>query len=81
MFGQSRVTCAICRIQVRRKEALRGYDRKDVAVCRTCYEQWDRAGGTCAGCQTPVRGAQEVGVFLDRRAFGHADCGAVRLTR
>jgi len=81
MFGWSKVTCAICKGQVPRKEALRGRDRKDVAICQICYEQWYRAGGKCAGCQTPVRGAQEVGVFPDRSAIGHADCGAVWLTR
>jgi hypothetical protein len=56
MFGQRKVTCAICRVQVLRKEALRGYDRKDVAICRTCHEQWDRAGGSAQGAR-PRSGA------------------------
>jgi len=81
MFGWGKVTCAICKVQVPRKEALRSRDRKDVSACQTCYEQWDRAGAKCVACQTPVRGAQEVGVFLDRHTLGHADCGAVLLTR
>lgn len=80
MFGWGKVTCVFCNAQVSRKEALRGKDRKDVAVCEACYEHWYRDGRTCAACQAPVRVSQEVGVFLDRRALGHADCGSVRLT-
>lgn len=81
MFGWGKVTCAFCKVQVPKKGVLLGYDRKGVAVCQACYEQWYRAGRKCAACEAPVRGAQEIGVFLDRHAFGHVDCGAVRLTR
>ncbi len=80
MFEWGIVTCAFCNVQVPRKRALRGSDRKDVVICETCYVQWSGAGRKCATCQTLVRDSQEVGVFLDRHAFGHANCGAVRLT-
>lgn len=80
MFGWGKVTCVLCNVQGPRKGALRSIDRKDVAVCQACYEHWYRDGRTCVACRTPVRVTQEVGVFLDRHAFGHADCGSVRLT-
>ena len=32
-----------------------------------------------ASTLAPVRGARDVGVLLDRYAFGHADCGGVQL--
>lgn len=37
------------------------------------YEQWEQAGRRCAGCDAPVRGGQEVGVFfmlLSSRSHG-----------
>ncbi len=81
MFGWSKVTCVLCKVQVPRKRALRGIDRKDVAVCQACYEQWYRNGRKCAACQDLVRIAQAPGFFLDREALGHADCGSILLTR
>lgn len=80
MFGLGKVTCIVCRGQVSGKQALCGRHRKDIGVCRTCYDSWERSGRSCADCRYPVQGAQEVGVFPDRLAFGHADCGAVWLT-
>jgi len=79
MFGLGKITCAICHGQVSEEHALRGRHRRDVGACRACYEQWERSGSSCADCHLPVRGAQEFGVFADRRSFGHADCGAVWL--
>lgn len=80
MFGWGKVTCAFCHTEVPRGKALRSSERKDVAICEACYLQWSRDGRKCAACQTLVRDAQKVGVFLDRHTFGHADCGSVPLT-
>jgi hypothetical protein len=77
MFGLGKFACAVCGSQVSAGQVLRGRHRKDVGVCRACYDAWDRSGRTCIDCHSPVRGAQEIGVFPDRHAFGHADCGAV----
>jgi predicted amidophosphoribosyltransferase len=79
MFGLSKVTCIVCRHEVSGNDAVRGRHRREIGVCRTCYDDWERSGRSCADCRVPVRGAQEVGVFPDRHAFGHADCGAVWL--
>ncbi len=79
MFGFREATCVLCKHRVRAREVLRGHAAKGVTVCRVCYEQWEDAGRRCAGCDAPVRGGQEVGVFMDRQGFGHADCGAVWL--
>jgi predicted amidophosphoribosyltransferase len=64
-----------------KREALRLQGRDDIAVCLACRERWERAGSVCALCHAPVRGARDVGVLLDRHAFGHADCGGVQLAR
>jgi hypothetical protein len=82
MFGFGKVTCVFCDHRVPVKEALRGRDSKDVAICAACYERWQRDGRTCAACKTAVQGPQEVGAFFKPRpSFGHADCGGVRVTR
>jgi hypothetical protein len=80
MFGLGKVTCIVCRGQVSEKQALRGRHRKEIGACRICYDSWERSGRSCADCHSPVQGAQEAGVFPDRHAFGHADCGAVWLS-
>ncbi|HEV8586002.1 MAG TPA: hypothetical protein VGT02_13630 [Methylomirabilota bacterium] len=54
-------------------------DRLEGFICGACYTAWDRTGRACAECGTPVRGAQEAGIFLERRALGHADCGALKI--
>lgn len=79
MFSIGQAICVLCRNRAPAAEALRGRAAKGVIVCRACYEEWERAGRTCARCRTTVRGGQEVGVFIDRHGFGHADCGAVWL--
>lgn len=79
MFGFGKKTCAFCSAQVPAKQTLRVPDRSTGVVCRACYEQWERAGRTCAQCQTPVRGMQEVGAFFETSSLGHADCGGVML--
>lgn len=79
MFGWTKVSCAICAALAPRNRIVRTRGEPHVVICRTCYEAWTAAGRLCAGCQTPVRGAQEVGVFLERRELGHADCGGVML--
>lgn len=80
MFGFGKVTCALCQKEVTRNGALRARDGQKFAVCRACYDRWSAAGRRCTACQTAVRGSQEVGVFLDHHALGHADCGGVLLT-
>lgn len=80
MFGLGKVTRIVCQSQNPQKQALMGRHRKEVNVCRLCYESWDRSGRSCATCHAPVQGAQEVGVFPDRHSFGHADCGAIWVT-
>ena len=79
MFGLGKATCAVCHSQIPEKQALRARRRKDVWACRSCHEQWEHSGASCAVCHLPVRGSQEMGVFADGRSFGHADCGAVWL--
>ncbi len=81
MLGFGKATCVVCGGEASGRETLRGRHRKDVRVCATCYEQWDRSGRSCAGCQLAVKGTQEAGVFPERHAFGHADCGAIWLPR
>jgi hypothetical protein len=82
MFEFRRVTCFFCDRRVPRKQALRGRESKEVAVCLTCYEKWERDGRTCTACQARVHGPQEIGAFfVPRPSFGHADCGGTRLIR
>jgi hypothetical protein len=82
MFGLGKVTCSFCERRVPGKDALRGRDSRDVAVCLGCYEKWEREGRMCVMCRGSVQGSQEVGAFFKPRpAFGHADCGSVLLTR
>lgn len=81
MFGLGKVACVLCDRQVARKEAFAVRDRKGYAVCRPCVERWQANGGMCPQCHAPLRGPQEAGIFLEgTRSFGHADCGALRLT-
>jgi hypothetical protein len=81
MLGFEKVPCIFCDRPVARKEALRLRDRKDVVVCVRCRDHWLENGRKCAACQSVVHGAQDVGVFLDRHAFGHADCGGLQIAR
>ena len=74
-----RVTCGVCRVSVPKPQATRTLERGRSAVCYTCYERWRRSGRICVQCQTPVRGPEYTGVFPDRQALGHADCGGARL--
>jgi hypothetical protein len=81
MFAFRKVTCILCDQRIARREAMLVRDRKGFAVCRQCVERWQANGGTCPQCQAPLRGPQEAGIFLEgRRSFGHADCGALRMT-
>ena len=81
MFGLGKVTCILCDRRVARKETLAVRDRKGFAVCHQCVERWHTNGGTCPTCHAPLRGPQEAGIFLEgKRAFAHADCGAVHMT-
>lgn len=79
MFGWIKVNCAACHAPAPRNQVVRTRGEPRVAVCRGCYSRWDAAGRVCTACQTPVRGAQEVGIFLERHALGHADCGGALL--
>jgi hypothetical protein len=81
MFGLGKSTCILCDQRVPRQEAFAVRDRKGFAVCRRCVERWRSNGGVCPECQAPLGGPQEAGIFLEgARSFGHADCGALRLT-
>ena len=81
MFGLGKATCILCDQRIARKEALAVRDRKGFTVCRHCVDRWQANGGTCPQCKSPLRGPQEAGIFLEgKRSFGHADCGALRLT-
>ena len=79
MFGK--VTCLFCQTRVSRREARKGQDTNGAYVCGSCYARWDTAGRRCAACNTQVRGMQDVGLFIDRKGLGHADCGGVRVLR
>jgi hypothetical protein len=80
MFGFGKLPCVVCDRVVPRKEALRLREHKAIVICKRCYDAWDRDGRKCKTCATPVRGTQEMGVFLDdHHGLGHADCGAARL--
>ncbi len=79
VFGLRKVTCSCCAARVRRRHARKGQDAKGAYVCASCYTQWDQAGRKCMACDTPVRGQQDVGLFVDRKGLGHADCGGVRV--
>ena len=81
MLGFLRVTCQFCSARVSRRQARRGQDGRRAFVCNGCYERWDQAGRKCLGCETSVRGMQDVGIFVDRKGLGHADCSGVRLLR
>ncbi|OLB98613.1 MAG: hypothetical protein AUH30_07250 [Candidatus Rokubacteria bacterium 13_1_40CM_68_15] len=79
MFGLGKRICGFCGGKVPGKRALRAPDRNGAYVCKACYAQWEREGRRCVECQTPVAGAHDVGAFFERRAFGHADCGGMKL--
>ena len=79
MFGWGTIFCVLCDHQVPKREAVLLPGRKDVAVCSRCWEKWDRVGAMCARCKTPVRVDSDAGIFLDRYALGHRDCGAAPL--
>jgi predicted amidophosphoribosyltransferase len=79
MFGLGKLPCVVCDHPVPRTEAVAVRDRKDIGVCKACLARWRREGALCTHCKTPVVGAQEHGIFLDRYVFGHYDCGASAL--
>lgn len=79
MFVFGKKPCGFCGQRVSRSHAWRVPDRVDGLVCSACVAQWDASGRQCAECQTAVRGTQDGGAFFERRAFGHADCGALKL--
>lgn len=74
-----KLDCAVCRAPVTRNQFVRTRSTPRVAICRACYARWDAAGRVCTACRTPVRGSQEVGIFLERHGLGHADCGGALL--
>jgi hypothetical protein len=81
MFGLGQIACVFCDHPVPKREAFRLRDRRDTAVCQSCRDRWEREGRKCGACQSVVYGPQDVGVLLDRYTFGHADCGALQLSR
>lgn len=82
MLGFGKVQCSFCDGRIAAKNALRARDWRDIAICTACYGNWASTGRTCAQCGTVVDEAQAASAFLEpRRAFGHADCGGLRLMR
>jgi hypothetical protein len=80
MFGLGKVTCAFCEGRVSPKDVLRAKDWKDIVICAKCYAHWTSTGRTCVQCGVVVEGTQATSAFLKpRHAFGHADCGGMRL--
>jgi hypothetical protein len=80
MFAIGKKSCTFCGQRVSRSHVWRAPDRRDGFVCSGCIARWEGGGRQCAECQTLVRGAQDVGAFFERRALGHADCGALKLS-
>lgn len=78
-LGSGKVTCGVCEVEVPKPQTTRTLERGLSAVCYTCYERWRHSGRICAKCQTPVKGPQQPGLFTDRQALGHADCGGAML--
>jgi hypothetical protein len=81
MLGFGRVICLFCGTRVRRRDARRTQTAARAFVCEACWAAWDKAGRKCTACETPVRGMQDVGLFRERKALGHADCGGARVLR
>lgn len=80
MFGLGRATCILCDQRVPRKDTLAIHGFKGYSVCVRCIDRWRSGGGLCPRCQSPLRGAQQAGIFMEgKRGFGHADCGALSL--
>ncbi len=81
MFSWGKATCVFCDRRVPKAEVIPLRDWKDMAICKTCFAAWERAGRTCGQCGSVVNGRQEVSAFdKPKRTFGHADCGGMRLT-
>lgn len=81
MFGFGKVTCVCCGERVRRRNARKGQDARGGCVCDACVARWETAGRRCPACATSVRGTQDIGLFVDLRSLGHADCGGARVLR
>jgi hypothetical protein len=64
---------------VSKREILALSGRKDVGVCLECLAKWQQVGALCARCKVPVSEEAGLGLFLDRYALGHRDCGATGL--
>ena len=79
VLGFYRVTCSCCASRVLRRHARKGMNGGNAYVCTSCYARWEQTGRKCTACDAPVRGLQDVGLFVDRKALGHADCGGVRV--
>jgi ribosomal protein L40E len=79
MFWLTSVTCEVCKVSVPKRQTMLTLERGFGAVCRTCYQRWDRSARVCAKCHRPVNGLQSVGLFADAGGLGHADCGGALL--
>lgn len=80
MFSFGKTPCALCFRRVSPSGAVRSSGRAGIVVCRACYEQWDGAGRRCGQCGMTVQPQQQVSVFLKPQgAFGHAECGGIRM--
>lgn len=80
MFRIGRVTCMLCKLRVRRRDARKAQDGSAAHVCADGYSRWDAEGRQCAACHSQVRGIQDVGL-VPQKGLGHADCGGVRMLR
>ncbi|HYB72263.1 MAG TPA: hypothetical protein VED18_02730 [Candidatus Sulfotelmatobacter sp.] len=78
-FLNGKLKCIVCSAEAPRKAMVVGFYEKKAAVCRTHMEQWEASGRKCSSCQSTVSGLQEVAFQADRKGFGHADCGGIRL--
>ncbi len=76
MFSFGTIFCVLCERQVAKNQSRRVAGRKDLAVCTSCHARWQQLGSQCQRCKTRVVDERDVGVFLDRYALGHLDCGA-----
>jgi hypothetical protein len=79
MFGFGTMFCVLCDHRLSKRDVLALSGRRDVGVCVGCLAKWQEIGAPCRRCKLPVRGEADLGLFLDRYALGHRDCGATGL--
>ena len=80
MLGLGKTACLLCDRRVARSDAFAVRHRRGLVVCRRCIRRWEASAGRCPQCRAPLRGPQEVGIFLEGAPTAGADCGARHLT-